>query len=75
MFMSTTDLKQETILAQVRARAAGAIDFCFTFIFASVEVKQAFSSVLHSKGIRREALWLEIAEVNNDGYIWAQIKL
>ena len=41
----------------------------------SVEVEQVFSSVLHSKGIWREALQLGIAEVNNDGYIRAQIKL
>ena len=75
MLMTTTDLKQETILAQGRVQAAGAIGFCFTFSFASVEVEQDFSSVLHSKGIWREALQLGIAEVNNDGYIRAQIKL
>ena len=62
-------------MAQARVRAVSTIGFCFTFSFASVEVEQVFSSVLHSKGIWREALQLEIAEVNNDGYIWAQIKL
>ena len=61
MFMATTNLKQETVLAQARAQAAGANGFCFTFSFASVEVEQAFSSVLHSEGIRKVALQLEIA--------------
>ena len=52
MFMTTTtDLKQETIMAQTRVRAVSAIGFCFTFSFASVEVEQVFSSVLHSEGI------------------------
>ena len=42
MFMTTTDLKQETILAQARVQAASAIAYCFTFSFASVEVEQVF---------------------------------
>ena len=75
MFMDTTDSKQETVLAQARARGAGATGFCFAFSYVSVEVEQTFSSVLHSKGIQGGALGLEIAAVNNDGYIQAQIKL
>ena len=69
------DSKQEAILAQATAQAAGAIGRCFAFSFVSEEVKQNFSSVLQSKGIRSGTLQLEIVEVNNDGCIRAQIKL
>ena len=63
-----TNSKQEAILARY------AIDICFTLIFASEVAEQTFSNVIHSKGIRGEKL-LEIAEVNSDGSIRAQIKL
>ena len=63
-----TNSKQEAILARY------ATDICFTLIFASEVAEQTFSSILHSKGTRGEKL-LEIAEVNSDGSIRAQIKL
>ena len=54
-------------------RETGPIRVCFAFSFVSVEVEQAFSNVLRSKGSQRGALQLEIAEVNNDGYFQAQV--
>ena len=63
-----TNSKQEAILARY------AIDICVTLIFASEVAEQTFSSILHSKRTRGEKL-LEIAEVNSDGSIRAQIKL
>ena len=63
-----TNSKQEAIPARC------ANDIRFTLIFASEVAEQTFSSVLHSKGTRGEKL-LEIAEMNSDGSIRAQIKL
>ena len=73
--MATTDSKQETVLAEATARAAGLIGICFAYTFISEEVEKSFSSVLRNKKIRRGTLRLEIAEVNSDGYIRAKIKL
>ena len=69
---TTTDSKQETMLAQGRAQAAGTTDVCVTFSFVRVKVEQTFSSALK---IQRGTLQLVTAEVNSDGYIQAQLKL
>ena len=64
-----TNSKQEAVLARY------VIDTCVTLIFASEVAEQTFSSILHSKPRTRGEKLLEIAEVNSDGSIRAQIKL